>query len=419
MKHLLFTQKRTKLRIAFIAVLWVLIMVTGCWMTNIDTPYYTQSTDYYCGAASAQMVLDSENIGIYISPQSVIYDYIHSHNICSGWASDPHGLADALNHFADGRAYFSWYAPTDQDAGNNKLAYTLDYYEVPPIALIYGSAHWIVVRGVYTSAQPTTVSDYDIYGFYVNDPWYGTTTLGENMYIDSRTWNEDIFTGGFWCGAPGARRYISVVDPDPPTKAVPSYPARLEKRTQVFTPIEIEKLASGYLKNLLNSKIMAKNFNENTVERLSVAKVGEPRLTRRLDRKNDAYYIIPLLAADGHLPHVVQGVILFDAYRGEFKAISAVEKAVPYAIIDNQNVALATFKNTFDLRMHQVEKITSCERVWAPSTQSRSPFFPLWEVQGVLVGEQKPTVLGYMNQDGQLFRTVTPLNKTKLKGGGH
>jgi hypothetical protein len=392
-------------------------LLTGCWLINIDTPYYTQTTSYYCGAASAQMVLDSENLGIYVSPQSDIYNYIHAHNICGGWASDPEGLKDGLNHFVGGAAYFSWYAPSDQDAGNNKLAYTLDHYEVPPVALVYGSAHWIVVRGVFTDVQPTSSGSYDLYGFYVNDPWYGSSTLGEDRYIDARTWNDEIFTGGSWCGSPGGK-FISVVDPDPPTQATPVYAKRLEKQAEIINPKKIREMAADLMKNVTTSELFLKVFDPETVKLLSIAKVGTPRLTRRLDKKEEAYFIVPLLAANCQLSSAVQGAVLFDAYRGELKEVSAVARAVSYAAVDNQDYALSVFKKAYDLARNRVREITGFELVWMPSAQSRSPFQPLWEAKGVRTDSKTPVTLGYMDLNGKIFNRVTSLEDAKLKGGG-
>jgi hypothetical protein len=397
--------------------LGLLVLLSGCWLKIIDTPRYTQDTSYYCGAASAQMVLDSENLGIYVSPQSDIYNYIHSHNICTGWYSDPEGLKDALNHYAAGAAWFNWYAPLDQDSANNKLAYTIDYYGVPPVALIYGSAHWVVVNGVYTSNQPTSAPAYDIYAFYVNDPWYGTTTLGEDRYIDIRTWNDDIFTGGSWCGAPGSPRYISVVDPDPPTRAKVSYPAMLKRRTSVFKLEEIRQMASQFLEKILASKELTNHYSEETIKNLSVATIGEPKLVTRLDKKMDAYYTVPLMAANRKQKSMVQGAVLYDAYSGQFREMSVVEDPVSYIMLDNRDYALKTFYGKFDPQGKSVRQLTAFELVWEPSEQSRSPYHPLWQAKGTTAYSKTPVVLAYMSQAGELTKTLTPLAESKLKGG--
>jgi hypothetical protein len=47
------------------------------WSKDLTTPYHQQDTDYYCGAAVAQMILDS--IGAGILDQNMLYNMNHSH----------------------------------------------------------------------------------------------------------------------------------------------------------------------------------------------------------------------------------------------------------------------------------------------------------------------------------------------------
>ena len=66
--------------------------------TNLALAYHQQDTDYYCGAACAQMVLDS--IGAGLLDQDDLYADNHSHStIDSGvnWATAPDGLQWTLN----------------------------------------------------------------------------------------------------------------------------------------------------------------------------------------------------------------------------------------------------------------------------------------------------------------------------------
>ena len=117
------------------------LMMSGCWVKDIETPHYIQTTNYYCGAASARMILNSRNLGINAPAQNVLYDYIHSHNECNGWYSGPSGLRDVLNQYAGTRARFAVSALSSQNDAVKKLAYTIDTYGVPPASLIYGFAH--------------------------------------------------------------------------------------------------------------------------------------------------------------------------------------------------------------------------------------------------------------------------------------
>jgi len=314
---------------ALVPALLLLLVVfgIGCWVKNIDTPYYTQTTSYYCGAASAQMILNSENLGIWVSSQSTLYNYIHSHNACSGWYSDPKGLRDVLNLYGNSHtppAYFAYYTPSSQDDGNKKLSYTIDRYGVPPTVLIYGCAHWVVVRGTITSDQPTAVSSYTISGFFVNDPWYGSSSLGENKYIDISSWNADYFTGCSWCGAPGGNKFISVVDPNPVPELAVEYPRVRPRRDEIIPPQEILRFARETVEVLEGQREFHERFARG-LEMMRSSKMVEPLLVHRSDRERSAYYIVPF-----NLGPNTAGAMLLDAYSGQLLELSSVPEPIRY-----------------------------------------------------------------------------------------
>jgi len=64
--------------------------------TNLAVPYYQQETDYYCGAAVAQMWIDFHSS---LVSQDTLYTYIQNHNSESGWYTDPQGLEDAVGNY--------------------------------------------------------------------------------------------------------------------------------------------------------------------------------------------------------------------------------------------------------------------------------------------------------------------------------
>ncbi|GAG26524.1 unnamed protein product, partial [marine sediment metagenome] len=143
---------------------------------NLTVPYHQQDTNYYCGAACAQMVLASANVGAGILDQDDLYADNHSHStIESGWASGPDGLTWTMN---DRRppAFtnpFVLFALSNEDSTSRKIIWTIHHYQVAPISLVFGSAHWIVVRGYQASAAPANSGDtsYTISSFDVNNPW--------------------------------------------------------------------------------------------------------------------------------------------------------------------------------------------------------------------------------------------------------
>jgi len=428
--------KRRVLIPSLAGLLGLIILLGGCWLKNINTPYYTQITSYYCGAASAQMILNSAKIGIYVG-QHTLYSYIHSHNQCSGWATDPKGLRDVLNLYYPA-GWFIYYAAASQDSGVKKMAYTIKQYGVPPAALIYGCGHWVVVRGVMTDVEPTYSGAYTIYGFYVNDPWYGTPTsptLGENAYIPISTWNTDYFTGCNWCGASGTR-YISVVDPEPPPTGRVIYPEVKPIRPEVISLDEAIRFGGEYLEHIKSKKEFRENF-PGAFRVIGKIKQDTPILVKRSDREKDGYYIIPL--QDGEL---TQGAMLLNAYSGELKGVSFVEKSIKYTGRYKEKTAKELFKTKLphlrmkmepikDLEKKSAEelkkirklpliikeadlRISKMELVWEPSIQSQNPYFPLWKVTGAVKTKRAETI-GYMDFGGEVFNEIV---KSDIKGGG-
>src|SRR5215467_5239311 len=109
---------------------------------DLAVAYHQQDTDYYCGAACAQMVLDECGVGLL--DQDTLYTHNHSHSVAeSGWFTAPDGLQWTLNNLQNGR-YFALDALSSENALSRMLVWTIHHYKIAPIALVYGSQHWIV-----------------------------------------------------------------------------------------------------------------------------------------------------------------------------------------------------------------------------------------------------------------------------------
>jgi hypothetical protein len=139
------------------------------WIRNVTTEYHQQDTNYYCGGAVAQMILDS--IGSGLLDQNVLYNSNHSHNTQSNWYTDPDGLNYTLNFYKPNpptfNNFFVTYAKDTELEGSEKFVYTLWRYSVPTGTLVYGCGHWIVVRGLSTDVEPSPGSTYMINGFWI------------------------------------------------------------------------------------------------------------------------------------------------------------------------------------------------------------------------------------------------------------
>ncbi len=410
-------QKQTGSRFALawliVTFLATSILLSGCWSKDIDTPYYTQDTSYYCGAASAQMILDSEKIGSYVD-QDILYNYIHSHNACGWpWATDPEGLRDVLNLYYPAGHFFV-HKPSDADTGIKKIAYTIDRYGVPPASLIYDCGHWVVMRGTITDVQPTTaIGSFSVYGFFVNDPWYGPTSFGENQYIDVNTWKDDYFTGcSGWCAASGTR-YISVVDPSPVPPLELILPKPAARRDVIISELEARKKVDEYLKIFLEYEEFRKNFDVSC-DLLQESAIDTPVLVQRSDKTEDAYYIVSLSQDE-----MANGAVLIDAYSGQLKELSFVSEPIDYlskfdideATAMSEGIVwetkmkpelLPASKRKLDISANDV-RVTKMELVWEPGLEDRNPYYPIWKVRGNVGSLKADRVLGYMDLDGQVI----------------
>jgi hypothetical protein len=186
-----------------------LSFVTPCYALykkTINTPYYQQQTDYWCGPASAQMILESENVKPRLHPdypisdttynkQNTLWTYIQNHNnptTPTNWATDPQGLEATLDHYDSGGNYLiAKY--TDAREASKRLIWSIYNYNVPAAALLYKGRHWVTVRGFQTDVEPNSNS-YEFKGFWVNDPWYDSNSLGVNRYIGWSQWKNTYFT---------------------------------------------------------------------------------------------------------------------------------------------------------------------------------------------------------------------------------
>ncbi len=191
--------------------------------------YYAQTTGTWCGAATAQMILDSTAVGNIVVSQSALFTQIQANNgtvaAQGNYYTSPKGLRDTLAARDVAHTYVA-YNIANVNAANRTLAYNLDHYGVPGGALVNAGAHWINVRGVNTNIKPGLANGFTINGFYVRDPSNGFNGvgLGRDRYIrnDAAGWQAS-FTPTNYGGAPQGK-YSFVTDPDDDTEVTNSSP---------------------------------------------------------------------------------------------------------------------------------------------------------------------------------------------------
>lgn len=398
---------------------------------NLAVSYHQQDTDYYCGGACAQMVLDS--LGAGLLDQTQLYNDNHSHSTTeSGWATAPDGLQWTMHNYEPpapaGPPHYGYYdfvlfALDSEDAISRKIVWTIHYYQAAPIAMVYGSQHWIVVRGYSASAAPANISDtsYSIDSFDVNNPWPPTPSASNaslapppphtdgtdgcgtggdrgivNENISYTAWQNTYMTGipsGHWAG-----KFVSVADPSAPPSE------RGARSRSLLDPLE-------YKGRLLHSEQVVRRAEQGLkayglAERepygrvLTRAKFEEPILVQRLDLPDTFYYIVPVRESER-----VPLAVAIDAKTGLYlqSAVHTGRKGSLFTLRSQKDVAKSILGSTVELPNWRgripIRAEAFCQfptLVWKPCRESLSPFYPF---HLFTVGSERI----YVRSDGAIF----------------
>lgn len=389
---------------------------------DLATEYHQQDTDYYCGAACAQMVLAQCGVGLL--DQAGLYNDNHSHSTTEGgWATGPDGLTWTMNNRQSSK-YFVLDALGTEDAISRMLAWTIHHYHISPIALVFGWQHWIVVRGFTATVAPTSSSDvsYALIGFDINNPWPPTPapppppphTTGDvcgsggtrgvaDEHISYSQWRTTYMTGvpsGHWAG-----KFVAVCDPEPPPERRPD---RQEEHRRPFSGEEL--IEPGQAAELSQQAIRVAGLAEREIWRraLDGTEVGEPVLVQRLDHDDSFYWIVPRTR-----DRLVTAVVNIDARFGDYLQARALPEPQGTALLSlgRDELDEAIYKRLHDLprdagqlRVRPGLACISDQWVWRPCRESLSPFYPF---KLVTYGNHQI----YVRSDGAAFYSLTTTDR--------
>lgn len=139
-----------------------------------NVPYHRQEAEDYCGAACLQMVLEA--VQLPSKPQPALFDDAHDHGArdpALWWRSPPDGVEWTLDNRGAAQAGASVVSLTAETSLTRRLVWSLFKHSFPPIALVYGWDHWVVVVDYDVSRNPDGPSDgeYEIRALDIHDPW--------------------------------------------------------------------------------------------------------------------------------------------------------------------------------------------------------------------------------------------------------
>ena len=211
------------------------------------------------------------------------------------------------------------FALDTEDLISRKICWTIRNSQGAPIAMVFGSAHWIVVRGYTASAAPADYSDtsYPIDSFDVNNPRTadagrkqsvagaatphtdGTDGCGTggsrglaNENISYSTWQSTYMTGitgGYWNGSSWRCRSRAAADSARRAFAAADEAAQVPGRTVAG------RQATARTEESLKAYGLA--TRDHYSQALGHTKFGEAVLVQRLDLPDTFYWIV--LATEG------------------------------------------------------------------------------------------------------------------------
>jgi hypothetical protein len=388
---------------------------------ELTVGYHQQDTNYYCGAACAQMVLHS--VGQTLISQDQLYNDNHNHSVEPGsWSTPPDGLQWTLNNLQSGK-YFALDSLDSEDAISRMLCWTIHFWKVAPVALVEGGNHWVVVHGYTASAAPTFGADpsYTISSFDINNPWPPTPTPPpppphtdgdtcgsggargvSNVNVSYTSWQTDYMTANVF-GTQWLGKFVAVCDPDPPLlagdRAVPER-GRLFDGDRLLVASEAGEVA------LVGIRQTGLSERERWRPVLHDVRSGDPILVQRLDRLDSYYWIVPLRDQENGL----QAAVSIDARYGDYQSAMALREqdSVLFGFREFDetldHVARQRIELPDDLGRLVIRPEGTCVHpvyVWKPCRESLSPFYPF---RMVTVGPFQIYVRVF---DGAIFNSLT------------
>lgn len=307
-------------------------------------PLYAQETNVWCGAASAQMMLEGFPGGVdHVYKQRYVWDTIQPLKTETSWYTDPDGLKNVMDKLGGD----SKWAVECSKHGSARLMLSvlqnIRQTQFPVTVLVYGSDHWIVFIGATTDVDPDMAMMVTLEKVEAFDPWKAQHVLVSGTTWFQKYWYGPARTRGKWSGC-----FVAVKEISNLKRSQPTFNIRVKSPVtdgEVLTPDEILGKAKQHLSRLVSEK--------PSFAALSKLELFTPRL---VTHSNGSYYLISLGNADTKL---LKGALMINPYSGEWEALSQWEKENPYV----------------------TERTPNGEWFFTPSQESPSPFFPVYRFQ--------------------------------------
>lgn len=383
-----------------------------------NVPLYGQQACCWCGAASAQMIMDgypdpNDRIWIDQGPPNTpnCWDTIQANNstdptdVAQNWCTDPRGLRNCLRTLNPPPAgTWNIHANGNRDTVMFNILYWMNRNDYPVAALINRGGHWVVIVGYETDIEPIAGSAPTLQEITYDDPEphnVGSLITKTGNQWNQNEWNGDIRYAGTWLN-----QYVAVIEP--PAKGT----VKIEKVERVgkkfITPEEAVRYALRWIEEL----DLAKRPPYSILKRKGIRHL-EPILVREEMRKGmeeevhvPYYYLIPFgferETGACNVPLARIGIIV-NAYTGNFEEIGAFRKPVAFLPKRRAINVAAKAMNLTDKETEALikEKMITARMMYQPSEITHIRIYPFWKIT------IKENVL-YVDQLGTLYGSIVP-----------
>jgi len=358
--------------------------VWGQYVVDLNIPLYGQEQSIWCGAASAQMIMNGYPVpgtSCYIS-QLIIWNTIQDNNLPepANWATDPHGLQQALLILCPPPSgTWSLYSKPVREELMFDVLYWMNRQHYGTATLIYRAAHWVVIKAFQTNVEPVAGSNPVLQYITFRDPWppnVGATTTVTGSVWYSNYWYGPVNAPGTWYG-----NYVGIIEP-PPVPLGKVY-AEIESRVgeTVISPEEAVVYADYWKKELKLGKkdpAYALLWKEKKKAVPLAPILVREELTPGLEAGAVVpyYYIVPYAREDEAEAGISRVSVLINAFTGKFEEVTGYDEAIRYLKKDKALEAVANYK---ELTMEEMSS-AQVEAVFTPCSITYLRSEPFWRI---------------------------------------
>lgn len=367
-----------------------------------DVPLYGQQQCNWCGAASAQMIMNGypdPTDRIFLT-QLNIWNSIQANNstnaidVNQNWATDPQGLQGCLmvlNPPPGGT--WNIHMDTIRDNLMFDIFFWMNRNNYPVAVLINEGEHWVVIVQYETDVEPIagstpTLNEITFYDPEPHNIGSVINKLAANWYANE--WANSIRFPGTW-----RNNWVAVIEP--PIEKGRVKVKMVERMGKKIIPPE---KAIEYAKMWIEKRRLDKKIPYKILQRKDIITLN-PILVREQSKgeKVTDFYIVPF-GLEREIDRTRISIIV-NAYTGEFEEIGSFGKPIKYL---PEKEAIYIIAKAMGLTRTEIRDVEA-RMIFQPSKQTHIRIYPFWEIK--LKAMEHKRIL-YVDQNGIVHKQIEP-----------